>query len=118
MIINKIIETIILAVVQGVTEWLPISSSGHLVIVQEWLIPEELPLIFNVMLHVGTLCAVLLMFWRDVVEILKALIKLDFKTEEGKLALYIAVGSVPTPSSAFYSMTFSNPSSITCSQLA
>jgi undecaprenyl-diphosphatase len=36
------------------------------------------------------------MFWRDIAEILKALIKLDFKTEEGKLALYIAIGSVPT----------------------
>lgn len=36
------------------------------------------------------------MFWRDIVEILKALVRLDFKTEEGKLALYIAVGSVPT----------------------
>lgn len=44
----------------------------------------------------GTLCVVLLTFWRDIVEILKALIQLDFKTEEGKLALYIAVGSVPT----------------------
>lgn len=97
MIFNKIIETIILAVVQGVTEWLPISSSGHLVIVQGWLFPEEeLPLIFSVMLHVGTLCAVLLMFWRDIVKIFKALIKLDFRIEEGKLALYIAVGSVPT----------------------
>ncbi len=103
MIINKIIETVILAVVQGVTEWLPISSSGHLVIVQEWLIPEELPLIFNVMLHVGTLGAVLLMFWRDIVEILRALVRLDFKTEEGKLALYIAVGSVPA---AFIGLLF------------
>jgi len=66
------------------------------VIIREWLFQEELPLIFNVMLHVGTLCVVLLMFWRDIVEIFKALIKLDFKTEEGKLALYIPMGSVPT----------------------
>jgi len=73
------------------------------VIVQGWLIPEELPLIFDVMLHVGTLCAVVLMFWRDIVEILKALVRLDFKTEEGKLALYIAVGSVPT---AFIGLLF------------
>jgi undecaprenyl-diphosphatase len=36
------------------------------------------------------------MFWRDIVEIFKALVRLDFKTEHGKLALYIAVGSVPT----------------------
>ncbi|MGD8544269.1 MAG: undecaprenyl-diphosphate phosphatase [Candidatus Bathyarchaeota archaeon] len=92
-----------LAVVQGVTEWLPISSSGHLVIVQGWFISEELPLIFDVMLHVGTLCAVVLMFWREIVEILKALVRLDFKTEEGKLALYIVVGSVPT---AFIGLLF------------
>ena len=72
-------------------------------IVQGWLIPEKLPLIFDVMLHVGTLCAVVLMFWRDIIEILKALVRLDFKTEEGKLALYIPVGSVPT---AFIGLLF------------
>jgi len=60
-------------------------------------------LIFDVMLHVGTLCAVVLMFWREIVEILKALVRLDFKTEEGKLALYIVVGSVPT---AFIGLLF------------
>jgi undecaprenyl-diphosphatase len=71
--------------------------------VQGWFISEELPLIFDVMLHVGTLCAVVLMFWREIVEILKALVRLDFKTEEGKLALYIVVGSVPT---AFIGLLF------------
>lgn len=70
---------------------------------QGWFISEELPLIFDVMLHVGTLCAVVLMFWREIVEILKALVRLDFKTEEGKLALYIVVGSVPT---AFIGLLF------------
>ena len=100
-IYNRIIETLILAVVQGITEWLPISSSGHLVIVQEWLGLEELPLLFPVTLHVGTLCVVLLTFWRDIAEIFKALVRLDFKTEEGKLALYIAVGSVPTAAISF-----------------
>ena len=60
-------------------------------------------MIFDVMLHVGTLCAVVLMFWREIVEILKALVRLDFKTEEGKLALYIVVGSVPT---AFIGLLF------------
>lgn len=100
-IYNRIIETLILAVVQGITEWLPISSSGHLVIVQEWLGLEELPLLFPVTLHVGTLCVVLLTFRRDIAEIFKALVRLDFKTEEGKLALYIAVGSVPTAAIGF-----------------
>jgi undecaprenyl-diphosphatase len=67
-----------------------------LVIVQEWLGLGELPLLFPVTLHVGTLCVVLLTFWRDIAEIFKALVRLDLKTEEGRLALYIAVGSVPT----------------------
>lgn len=100
-IYNRIIETLILAVVQGITEWLPISSSGHLVIVQKWLGLEELSLLFPVTLHAGTLCVVLLTFWRDIAEILKALVRLDLKTEEGKLALYIAVGSVPTAAISF-----------------
>jgi len=95
-IYNGIIEILILAVVQGITEWLPISSSGHLVIVEELLGLEPLPLLFPVMLHVGTLLVVLLTFRRDITEILKALVRLDFKSEEGKLALYVAVGSVPT----------------------
>jgi len=86
---------LILAVVQGVTEWLPVSSSGHLVIVQGYFDLKP-PLIFDVVLHVGTLCVVLVAFWEDIVKILKALVRLDFKAEEGKLALFIVVGSVPT----------------------
>jgi undecaprenyl-diphosphatase len=93
---DRVIEILILAVVQGVTEWLPISSSGHLVIVQESMGLEELPLLFPVTLHVGTLCVILLMFWKDIVDIFKALVRLDFESEEGKLALYIVVGSLPT----------------------
>ncbi|MDH5390010.1 MAG: undecaprenyl-diphosphate phosphatase [Candidatus Bathyarchaeota archaeon] len=90
-----------LAVVQGITEWLPISSFGHLVIVEEYLGLEP-PLIFNVMLHVGTLFVVLVVFRRDIMKIIKALVRLDFKTDEGKLALFIAVGSVPTALIGFF----------------
>jgi len=86
---------LILAVVQGITEWLPVSSSGHLVVVQGYL-GLKVPLIFDVALHVGTLCVVLMAFREDVVKILKALIRLDFRAEEGKLALFIVMGSLPT----------------------
>jgi len=89
-----LIEVFILAVVQGLTEWLPVSSSGHLVITQK-LLGLNLPLIYSVMLHVGTLIVVLVVFRKDILEIIKALVKRDFETEEGKLALFIAVGSVP-----------------------
>lgn len=96
-----LIDILILAVVQGITEWLPISSFGHLAIVEEYL-GLELPLIFNVTLHVGTLFVVLAVFWRDIIKIAKALVRLDFKTDEGKLALFIAIGSVPTALIGFF----------------
>jgi len=88
-------EILILAVVQGITEWLPISSFGHLAIGEAYL-GLELPLIFDVILHVGTIFVVLTVFWRDITKIVKALASLNFKTDEGKLALFIAVGSLPT----------------------
>jgi len=48
------------------------------------------------MLHVGTSCVVLVTFRKDVAKIVKAVARLDFETEEGKLALFIIVGSIPT----------------------
>ena len=107
-IYDEIISVIFLAIVQGITEWLPISSSGHLVIAQEW-IGLELPLTaraFHVMLHAGTLCAIITVFWKDIVKIARAMVKLDFKAEEGKLALFIAVGSVPTALIALIGLFF------------
>ena len=89
-----LLEILILAIIQGLTEWLPISSSGHLVIAQKYL-GLNLPLIFSVMLHTGTVIVVLVAFRKDIEEIVKALAMGDFKNEEGRLALFIAVGSVP-----------------------
>ncbi len=88
------IQIIILAVIQGITEWLPVSSSGHLVVAQEYF-GLELPVIFDVMLHVGTLLVILMAFWTDVVKITKAVARLDFEAEDGKLAVFIVAGNVP-----------------------
>jgi undecaprenyl-diphosphatase len=90
-----LIEVFILAVVQGLTEWLPISSSGHLVITQK-LLGLNLPLIYSVMLHLGTLIVVLTAFHKDITDIIKAVIRREFETQQGKLALFIIIGSIPT----------------------
>jgi undecaprenyl-diphosphatase len=59
------LEAVALGVIQGLTEFLPVSSDGHLTL-GSWLLGLEGPrLAFNVMLHSGTLLAVLLIFWRD-----------------------------------------------------
>ena len=100
-----IIQTLILAIIQGITEWLPISSSGHLAIAQKYFNIKS-TLTFDIALHVGTILVVLVTFRRDIIAILKAVFRLDFKSEEGKLALFIIVGSLPTAIIGFLLLYF------------
>lgn len=93
-------EILILAVIQGLTEWLPISSSGHLVIMQK-VLRLDLPLVYSVMLHFGNLIVVITVFRKDIVEIIKEVFKHNFETEEGKLALFVFIGSVPIAVTGF-----------------
>jgi len=79
-----LIQSIILGIVQGVGEFLPISSSAHLIVVP-WLLGwQEHSLAFDVALHAGTLAAVVAYFWRDWLGIIK-----------GKFLWYIVVASIP-----------------------
>jgi undecaprenyl-diphosphatase len=89
------IQAILLGFIQGVTEWLPISSTGHLRIAEQFL-GLTLPLLFDVTLHVGTLIIILLFFRKDIKLVLVALVKGDFKSENGKLIPLIIVGTIPT----------------------
>jgi undecaprenyl-diphosphatase len=89
------IQATIIGFIQGVTEWLPISSTGHLRITEQ-LLSLTLPLLFDVTLHVGTLAVILLFFRKDIKTILAALAKGDFKSENGKIIPLIIVGTVPT----------------------
>jgi undecaprenyl-diphosphatase len=98
------IQAIILGFIQGVTEWLPISSTGHLRITEQ-LLGLTLPLLFDVTLHVGTLVIVLLFFRKDIKLVLAALAKGDFKSENGKLIPLIIVGTIPT---ALIGVVFNN----------
>ena len=98
---TSILEAIILGIVQGLTEFLPISSSGHLILAQ-WATGWEGELMnsltFDVALHVGTLTAVLWYFWRDWLKLGKASLRvLQRKAQpyEAKLVWYIALATVP-----------------------
>lgn len=68
----EIIKTIILGVVQGLTEFLPVSSSGHLTIAQHLMGMEEAGLFLDVMLHIGTLIAVFIYYRKLIFRLIKA----------------------------------------------
>ena len=91
----SVIETVILGIIQGLTEWLPVSSSGHLSVAKE-LLGLRPPVVFYVLLHLGTLVIVVVYFRRDVLEILEALARRDLKSDDGRLGLFIVLGSIPT----------------------
>jgi undecaprenyl-diphosphatase len=79
------IQAIILAIIQGITEWLPISSSGHLAIAQ-YLFGISPPLFFDISLHFGTLISVVAFFWKDILNLVNRV----------EMILFIVIASVPT----------------------
>ncbi|MBB1444825.1 MULTISPECIES: undecaprenyl-diphosphate phosphatase [Pseudoalteromonas] len=94
----SIIEIIILALIQGFTEFLPISSSAHLILPSQILGWEDQGLAFDVAVHVGTLIAVVIYFRKEVVDILSAWFKsfgAQGTSDDSKLGWWIILGTVP-----------------------
>jgi len=96
------IETIFLGLVQGMTEFLPISSSGHLVIFKNFLGIKEPELLLDCSLHLGTLLAVCLFFRDDLKNMIRDICSMDFKTPYASLAGWVLVGTLPTASIGFF----------------
>ena len=102
------IEAIILGLVQGLAEFLPISSSGHLALLQDLFhVDAEKVLLFAVLLHLGTLVSVFIVYWKDIWELLVELVITikDLCTGKGlrleerpirKLGIMIIVATIPT----------------------
>ena len=87
-------EAILLGIVQGLTEFLPISSSGHLALGQELLGMTDVTVTFDLLLHAGTLLTVLLYFWRPLFEMTQALWQKE-RTEDRKIIGLLAIATVP-----------------------
>ena len=90
-----LLQSIILGLIQGTTEWLPISSTGHLRIAEHFF-GLTVPLLFDVTLHVGTLLVTLIYFRGAIKNVLSALWHRDFRSEDGKLIVPNITGTIPT----------------------
>jgi undecaprenyl-diphosphatase len=94
-LIDQLLTTILLGLIQGFAEWLPISSTAHLRITEHFLGFQATPL-FNVFLHLGTIGVVIFYFRRDIKVVLTALINRDFHSEYGRFIPLIIVATIPT----------------------
>jgi undecaprenyl-diphosphatase len=107
-----LVEAIILGLVQGITEWLPISSSGHLAIMQRALGIDR-PLFFDALLHVATATVVGFQYRKDLLAIVKAAAKFDFASADGRLGILVLAGTIPTAAlgialRSFFEFSFAN----------
>ena len=115
-----ILHLVVLALVQGITEFLPISSSGHLVLVpllMEW--PDQ-GLVIDIAVHVGTLGAVMLYFWRDIIGMLYGLwmILRGRSDPYAKLAGLIVVATIPVIVAGYLLNTYATVSLRTLNVIA
>ena len=103
------LQSVMLGIIQGLTEFLPVSSSGHLVLLQNLFEIREPELLFDISLHLGTLTAIFIVFYREIRSILQTLLRLPAlikssgslksvfaDNEEIRIAALIIIGSIPT----------------------
>lgn len=100
------LHAIILGIFQGITEFLPISSSGHLVVLQHFFGIKEGNLFFTEMLHFGTLISIIIVYFNDIIKIIAEFFKMlgqGIKNKKirvtnmyQKMAILIIIGSIPT----------------------
>jgi len=96
-------QLLILAVVQGLTEFLPISSSGHLVLTSRVLGWEDQGVVIDIAVHVGTLLAVMVYFWRDLGRVIVGTLRLaTFRGgPEARMAIMLLIATLPIVAAGF-----------------
>lgn len=96
----SLLEAVVLGVVQGLTEFLPISSTAHLRIVPALLGWEDPGAAYSAVIQLGTVVAVLAYFWKDIFRLTKAFLRglvdrQPFGTEDSRLAWFVGIGTIP-----------------------
>src|SRR3990167_8971156 len=104
----NLLQAILLGIIQGLTEFLPISSSGHLALAESWMGIGKHDISFEVFIHFGTLLAVLYIFWNDIRRVLGACFQVFFNTRsvngwktawqtnsDLRLGVYLVIGTLP-----------------------
>ena len=117
-------QSLILGVIQGISEFIPISSSGHLVLapyIFSWEISQNEAFIFDILVQVATLFAVIVYFWKDLLNIIKAFLfgiknKTPFQDQQSLLGWYLILATIPAGLMAIlfkdtFEQAFSDPKS-------
>lgn len=94
------LQALTLGIVQGLTEFLPVSSSGHLIVFRELLGWEDQGLFFDVVLHFGTLLAIIIYFWQDVRKLFLAFGRMLktrklYDDDDKKLLVHLILATIP-----------------------
>jgi undecaprenyl-diphosphatase len=98
-----IIQALILGIIQGLTEYIPVSSTAHLILVPwllGWNLDPSAKVVFDILVQWGTLVGVLIYFWRDILQIVRAVIagliqRKPFDTFEARLGWLVVVATIP-----------------------
>jgi undecaprenyl-diphosphatase len=107
---ETLLQSIVLGVIQGITEFVPVSSSGHLVVFPRLFGWETQPLAFDTVLHLGTATALIIYFWQDLWSIISSFFddvfsgKKELKefSDYGKLGFFVILGSLPAGIAGFF----------------